>query len=410
LRMHEEGLSVDAAVDAVIQDNLFGLELDPRCTQIAAFNVAVAAWKLTGPRPLPAMKNIACTGLSVGVPREQWMKALESDGTTNLKFYFGQLYDMFSNASTLGSLINPNRFLGSHTLKKEDMDRLFRSLEAVIGSDPTTSPEQHELGVAAQGLAKAAELLAAHYHLVLTNVPYLGRGKHDTILKEHIDTYYDRGKADLGTAFLLRCFEFSQKNCAISVVSPQNWWFLTSYSQLREWCLTETSFLVLATLGEEAWQAFADRGPVATLSVIVSREPTPNEVSFGINALPCRTIDEKMHCLGTVQLSVILQSDLLHNPDHIITVEEVIKGTLLSRYADALQGVSPADFPHYGRCFWEISLGGDWKPWQSAVEQTKPYGGRSLALWWNSDLDAAFTAGKGGFAVCGNQMASSGVT
>ena len=46
LRMHEEELSAAEAVDAVLRDNLFGLELDPRCTQIAAFNLALAAWKL----------------------------------------------------------------------------------------------------------------------------------------------------------------------------------------------------------------------------------------------------------------------------------------------------------------------------------------------------------------------------
>ena len=93
------------------------LELDARCTQIAAFNVALLAWKLTGPRSLPLMQNLACRGLSVGVPRETWMQALEEDGPTNLRFYFGQLNDLFSNASTLGILINPNRFLGSHTHK-----------------------------------------------------------------------------------------------------------------------------------------------------------------------------------------------------------------------------------------------------------------------------------------------------
>ena len=44
-RMAEEGLSQSAAVEAVLRDNLFGLEIDPRCTQIAAFNLAFAAWR-----------------------------------------------------------------------------------------------------------------------------------------------------------------------------------------------------------------------------------------------------------------------------------------------------------------------------------------------------------------------------
>ena len=45
LRMHEERLSAREACDAVLRGNLFGLELDPHCTQIAAFALAVAAWK-----------------------------------------------------------------------------------------------------------------------------------------------------------------------------------------------------------------------------------------------------------------------------------------------------------------------------------------------------------------------------
>ncbi len=48
LRMHDEGLSAADAVDAVLRENLFGLELDPRCTQIAAFALAMAAWKTPG--------------------------------------------------------------------------------------------------------------------------------------------------------------------------------------------------------------------------------------------------------------------------------------------------------------------------------------------------------------------------
>ena len=48
LRMEEERLAPAEAVDTVLRDNLFGLEIDPRCTQIAAFNLALAAWTWPG--------------------------------------------------------------------------------------------------------------------------------------------------------------------------------------------------------------------------------------------------------------------------------------------------------------------------------------------------------------------------
>ena len=65
MRAEEESISPVDAQDAVLRDNLFGLELDPRCVQIAMFAVALQAWKSgRGWRPLP-VPNIACSGIPV---------------------------------------------------------------------------------------------------------------------------------------------------------------------------------------------------------------------------------------------------------------------------------------------------------------------------------------------------------
>jgi hypothetical protein len=75
LRMHDEKLTAQNACEAVLRDNLFGLELDPRCTQIAAFALALAAWKYPdagGYRPLPIL-NIACSGQGVTAKKEEWL-------------------------------------------------------------------------------------------------------------------------------------------------------------------------------------------------------------------------------------------------------------------------------------------------------------------------------------------------
>src|SRR5207248_2769390 len=143
-RMAEEGLSDSAAVDAVLRDNLFGLEIDPRCTQIAAFNLAFAAWRKAGYRPLPTL-NLACSGLAIGVTRAEWLKLAEKAVTaadpaakrdllgveTNLltsglqervKNGLEALYDLFSKAPWLGSLINPRR-AGADILR-EGFDKL----------------------------------------------------------------------------------------------------------------------------------------------------------------------------------------------------------------------------------------------------------------------------------------------
>ena len=105
MRAEEEGLAPVDAQDAVLRDNLFGLELDPRCVQIAMFAVALQAWKAGGGwRQLP-VPNIACSGIPVKAPVEEW-KAL-ADGDQRLENALVRLHILFRDADTLGSLIDP---------------------------------------------------------------------------------------------------------------------------------------------------------------------------------------------------------------------------------------------------------------------------------------------------------------
>jgi hypothetical protein len=91
-------------VAAVIRDNLFGLEIDPRCTQIGAFNLALAAWRRVGHCTLPAM-NLACSGLAPNAKQGGWLK-LAGDND-RLQRGMERLYTLFKDAPVLGSLINP---------------------------------------------------------------------------------------------------------------------------------------------------------------------------------------------------------------------------------------------------------------------------------------------------------------
>src|SRR5262249_49507060 len=116
LRMHDENLSAQAACDSVLRDNLFGLELDPRCTQIAAFALALAAWKYPaedgqplGYRNLPTL-DIACSGQGVTGKKEEWLAL--ADGDERLREGMDRLYDLFKLAPHLGSLIDPRRVKG----------------------------------------------------------------------------------------------------------------------------------------------------------------------------------------------------------------------------------------------------------------------------------------------------------
>src|SRR4051794_36891377 len=107
MRAEEEGLAPVAAQDAVLRDNLFGLELDPRCVQIAMFAVALHAWKAGGGwRELPT-PNIACSGIPVKASVEEWGGLAGED--VLLEGALRRLHVLFRDADTLGSLIDPRQ-------------------------------------------------------------------------------------------------------------------------------------------------------------------------------------------------------------------------------------------------------------------------------------------------------------
>ena len=202
LRMEEEGLSAAEAVAAVLRDNLHGLEIDERCTQIAAFSVALTAWKFGGYQPLPTL-HLACSGLAPNTREGDWL-ALAGDNE-KLRNGMERLYRLFQKAAVLGSLINPRASEGD--LLEAGFHELQPLLENALAQE-TEDDTAHEMAVTASGLAKAAEILAGQFTLVATNVPYLGRGKQDSVLKDYCERVHPKAKADLATCFVERCVDF----------------------------------------------------------------------------------------------------------------------------------------------------------------------------------------------------------
>ena len=193
LRSAEEKIDEAKAVAAVIRDNLFGLEIDPRCTQIGAFNLALAAWQRVGHRTLPTM-NLACSGLAPNTNEADWL-AIAGDNQ-KLRRGMERLYRLFRRAAVLGSLINPHA--GKGDLLEASFHELKPLLEKALAQE-TNDDEAHELAVTAHGLAKAAEILSGRFTLVATNVPFLTQSKFSSELKEHIYAFlrFSKGESRL---------------------------------------------------------------------------------------------------------------------------------------------------------------------------------------------------------------------
>ena len=225
LRQVEERLSGSDAVASVLRDNLHGLEIDGRCVQIAAFAVALTAWRIGGWQALP-LPHIAWVGAPPPLPRREFVAL--ADGDTDLEYALAALHDLFAQAPVLGSLIEPS---GGDLFEAEKLREIERLLEPLLSKARKAEPESTEGVVSARGMADAASLLHQKYVLQVTNVPYLGRGKQAPELAGYIERKFPEGRADLATAMLQRMKNLSINGGTYSGITPQNWLFLESYRE-----------------------------------------------------------------------------------------------------------------------------------------------------------------------------------
>ena len=319
LRMLEEGLSEADAAEAVLRDNLHGLELDARCTQLAAFNLTLEAWKAGGYRPIPT-PQVACSGIPVGASVDDWL-ALSTD--TNTRIAMRTLHREFTDAPDLGSLINPRQAIEKEfgILGEGVLAELPALIDALLSNETAQDPAAAIFGETVQGVVQAARLLSGSYHLTITNVPYLGRGKQDEVLLKHLATRYPLGKADLAAAFIERCVSFSNDRSVVAVVSPQNWWFQNSYRSLRGYILKSLQINLVAPLGEEAWTTFGDRGPKTTISILTKNPPIPESLMAAVDTKNSDSIESIAQSLVSGIIEKTLQRLQTTNPDSRIIVE-----------------------------------------------------------------------------------------
>ena len=393
MRTVEDQVSTTEACFSVLRDNLVGLEIDLRCTQLGAFSLALAVWKLGGTQKLPQL-SVACSGLKPNAKSDDWARLANRDDKARRGIE--KLYEVFAQAPILGSLINPRRMSGS--LMAASFDELQPLLEKALAREQADE-NLHELAVTAQGVARAAQLLASQFTLVATNVPYLGREGHNDALVAFSDRNHPDAAADLSTLMLDRCFEFVSEEGSVAVVMPQNWWVGESYFAFRKRVLSTTTWQLAAVLGEEAWQTFGDRGPNTTLTIADTVPATTGHGFFAVDVstkpgMPVVGVETKARALGGSsdtdelrKLSTLLaidQGQLMFAREARITVARLGSAAALSQYVIAGEGCSTGDNARFLRGFWEVLPSQDWLCYCGPGFPGWEYCNTSLVVLWES--------------------------
>jgi hypothetical protein len=394
MRVEEEGLDPVAAQDAVLRDNLFGLELDPRCVQMALFAVALTAWKQGGGWRLLPTPNIACSGIPAKAPLEEWTAL--ANGDQRVERTVERLHALFKDADTLGSLIDPRRAAEmanaagvQRSFDDIEFDEVAPLLEKATARE-SDDPVVAVLDAGVSSAVKSAHLLQRSYWLVATNVPFLARRKQGSTLIDYCSRFL--APTELALVFFERLLSLATRGGMTAMVAPNKWRYQRTYKALRTHILHSAGIGLIADLGAGAfsaqlWDFNVDllivgsgrpESEASYAAINASSGPTPEATDMNLRSVPCARLSQ------AVQAS---------NPDERILVERLTAtGPLLSELATAVQGTATGDDPRYRRTFWEVGNSGNkWQFLQSSVGKTAMYGGRSDVV----DLPGAEQGGRG---------------
>lgn len=242
------GYSQRDAAQSILENNLYGLDIDDRAAQLAYFAVMMKARQYD--------RRIFSRGIQPHVYAIVESNGLDSSSveyfTNNdpqLKKDFGTLMDELRDAKEYGSILN---------ISQVDFASLYARVEEVRAD---ISMFRESVLNSFLPLIQVAEVMAKKYDVVVTNPPYMGAANMSAKLNDFCKHYYPTSKADLSTVFMEKSMQMGKKNGIMAMINIPVWMFLSSFDQMR--CFFVDTFSITNMLHFGRGVFGADFGTVA---------------------------------------------------------------------------------------------------------------------------------------------------
>ena len=251
------GYSTREAVQSILQNNLYGLDIDDRAAQLAYFAVMMKARQVDKrffSRGIqPHVRAIVESG---DMPQEAWALFGPQQDIAR------RVYAAFVDAKEYGSLIEPNVTLKElDTLQARlcDMDGM-----ATYGSLSAQAVTGAALNVICP-LLEQARALVQKYDVVVTNPPYLGSGRFSPSLDKYAKDCYPDEKSDLSAIMYHHAIDdFAKKNGFVAFITTTSWMYLSSFEKLRKHIAKNASISSLVDFGTELFDGKVGHNPIVS--------------------------------------------------------------------------------------------------------------------------------------------------
>lgn len=235
------GYSVRDAVQMIVRNNLFGLDLDERAAQLSYFAVMMKARQYDrrfferGVQP-----QIYAIQESNELSPEVFDYIVKDDA--QLRNELQKVVDSFNDAKEYGSILQ---------VPAIDFELLYKRFDEII--DDVSLYQTFALDYYLP-LVKQAEVLHQKYDVVVTNPPYMGSSGMDVKLSDFVKKNFPDSKSDLFAVFIEVCGRMTKRDSLYGMITQHAWMFLSSYENLRKKILQTQEIVNMAHLGARAFE------------------------------------------------------------------------------------------------------------------------------------------------------------
>jgi type II restriction/modification system DNA methylase subunit YeeA len=239
------------AVTSILQNNLYGLDIDDRAAQLAYFAVMMKARRYDrrffSHTTQPHVYAIEESN-RIEKPDVEYFCNGKPSLTDAMHTILTQLYD----AKEYGSIL---------TITPQDWDALYARFDEVADE---SSFHRESIRKKLLPLVRVAQTLAQKYDVVVTNPPYMGASNMNPKLNEFIKQNYTDYKSDFFSAFIVKCSNMAKPEGYCGFFTPYVWMFIQSYEKLRQYLYQQAT---LETLIQFEYSAFEEATvPVCTFT------------------------------------------------------------------------------------------------------------------------------------------------
>ena len=363
----EEGYMEREAAESIIENNLFGLDIDKRAYQLAYFALMMKGRQYSRRILNKDMDNNLYYFIdSKDINRKQidflGGNIEDERSKEDIKQDILKIVELFKDGRELGSIIKID--------KEYDYDELIKFVKSIDDKDvlPMELIGIENTQENIMFIIKLAKVLSSKYEIVVTNPPYLGNKHMGINLTDYLKKKYKDTKADLFAVFMEKSDELLIKNGYYGMINQHSWMFLSSFEKYREEMIFTENIINMLHLGPRAFEEISGE-VVQSTTFIINKNKIKDYIGSYVRLIDFKNATEKEERIleaienldwgyyyetNQENFGLIPGSPIAYwASDRIYNIFK--NGEILDEIGEVKSGISPGDTNKFLRLWYEIN-------------------------------------------------------